>query len=415
MSLSVQCAASSTLSPFAPCQLQKICLYRVREYYLGRVQINSVKIFLSIFLFLLIFASGSAQPVFSATVEELQAQIEALKAQIAKLLPPEDVQFNRDLYFGMRNDADVKRLQEFLIAKNFLTVGSNTGNFFSITKSALSRYQISVGLAGIGYFGPLTRAKVNQIIVIERTIVDITQKISVTESQSATPILTPSGTPPPTDSSRTGPTYDIPAIARGVQDSINVIRASNGLVNLAWDDQLAQAALNHSLDQAADNIEITSPDLICHYPLIRHEGIRGGYSLGDRLRLGGVSYRSAGENIVMFSLAKDLVFQYQVGNPPPECPEVPKFTPGSGTQEERLALYNNVLSLSREAVQGLEPVDWIRKNWRTNEEVIDKAATLWMNSDGHRANILRSSFNFGGIGISKVNDYLIITHNFAGR
>lgn len=376
-----------------------------------------MKNFLIIFLLLLIFAFGSAQPIFAVTVEELQAQIEALKARIAELLPPEEIQFNRDLYFGMRNDADVKRLQEFLIAKNFLDSGSNTGNFFSLTKSALSRYQVSVGLPGTGYFGPLTRAKINQIIIIERTIIDITQKISVTESQPATPILTSPGTPPPppTGVSRATPPYDLAGLAKGVQDAINLIRSSNGLVNLAWDDQLAEVALNHSLDQAQDNGEITNPDLICHYPLIRHEGIRGGYSLGDRLRIGGVSYRSAGENIVMFSLAKDLVFQYEVGNPPPECPEVPKFTPGSGTQEERLALYNNVLSLSREAVQGLEPVDWIRKNWRTNEEVIDKAVTLWMNSDGHRANILRSSYNFGGIGIAQVNDYLIITHNFVGR
>ncbi len=373
-------------------------------------------------LFLLTFAVVSLFSPFYNTAlaqdaTELQRQIEALKARIAALTPSSEFQFTRDLYFGMKNDADVKRLQEFLISKKYLALGSNTGNFFTLTRDALKRYQVSIGLPGSGFFGPLTRAKVNQLLILERSIIELSQKISVAESQSATPIPATNISPaPPTGLQLRGkPSYDINGIAHGVQDLINGIRVQNGLGTLTWDDTLAKVAYDHSADQAVDNILITNPDIICHYPMIRHEGIRGGYSLSDRLNAGGVSYRSAGENIVMFSSAKDFVFQYASNNPPPECPEVPKFTPGEGTQEERLALFQSILNLALDAVRGLTPVEWVSTNWRTQDEVVQKAVELWMNSDGHRANILRSSFNYGGVGIAPVNDYFIITHNFAGR
>lgn len=380
------------------------------------LNISMKKTLLSIFIISL-FASSLSGIGLAQDSAELQRQIEALKARIAALTPPGESQFTRDLYYGMRNDADVKRLQEFLIAKKYLFLGGNTGNFFTLTKEAVRRYQISVGLPGTGYFGPLTRAKVNQVILLERSILELSQKLSVAESQEATPILVNSVPVAPSGQFelRGKPSYNLDAIASGIQDLINAERAKNGLGILAWDNLLAQVALNHSIDQAADNTEITDPDIICHYPMIRHEGIRGGYSLSDRLRIGGVSYRSAGENIVMFSSAKDFVFQYQSSNPPPECPEVPKFTPGEGTQEERLALFQSILNLALDAVRGLSPVQWVSTNWRTETEINQKAVDLWMNSDGHRANILRASFNYGGIGIVPVNDYFIITHNFAGR
>ena len=73
--------------------------------------------------------------------------------------------FSRDLYFGLRNDSDVVRLQEFLRSLGFFTYPQNTGNFFAFTLDAVKKFQITYGVQPIaGYFGPLSRAKANEII-----------------------------------------------------------------------------------------------------------------------------------------------------------------------------------------------------------------------------------------------------------
>jgi peptidoglycan hydrolase-like protein with peptidoglycan-binding domain len=69
--------------------------------------------------------------------------------------------FQHHLTMGS-NGADVKVLQDFLIAKGFLTVsGGSTTYFGSQTRDALKAYQISRGISPAnGYFGTITRAAV---------------------------------------------------------------------------------------------------------------------------------------------------------------------------------------------------------------------------------------------------------------
>jgi len=83
--------------------------------------------------------------------------------------------FDQNLSYGLRNDNKVKCLQEFL--KNQGTEiypeGLVTGNFFSLTKSAVIRFQEKYAseiltplglLEGTGYFGSNTRAKINNLL-----------------------------------------------------------------------------------------------------------------------------------------------------------------------------------------------------------------------------------------------------------
>lgn len=73
--------------------------------------------------------------------------------------------FSRDLYFGLRNDPDVVQLQSFLRGLGYFTYPQNTGNFFTATLDAVKKFQISSGVQPIaGYFGPLSRAKANEMI-----------------------------------------------------------------------------------------------------------------------------------------------------------------------------------------------------------------------------------------------------------
>jgi len=71
--------------------------------------------------------------------------------------------FTNDLYFGMKNNEEVKILQKILKEKGCFPSGiRETGNYFSITKSAVKIYQARKGIEQVGRFGPKTRLAMNK-------------------------------------------------------------------------------------------------------------------------------------------------------------------------------------------------------------------------------------------------------------
>lgn len=69
--------------------------------------------------------------------------------------------FERDLYFGLKNDQDVKSLQEFLRDQSLYS-GPVNGNFFSLTREAVKKFQTQEKISpAVGYFGVKTRARAN--------------------------------------------------------------------------------------------------------------------------------------------------------------------------------------------------------------------------------------------------------------
>lgn len=74
-------------------------------------------------------------------------------------------EFPRDLYFGMRANADVVRLQEFLRTQGFFTYPTSTGNYFTVTLDSVKKFQKTYGLSPVGgYFGPQSRAAANRLL-----------------------------------------------------------------------------------------------------------------------------------------------------------------------------------------------------------------------------------------------------------
>ncbi len=68
---------------------------------------------------------------------------------------------DHDLSFGLRNNADVKTLQQFLTDQK-LYAGDVNGNFFSMTQKAVKAFQTKQGIVpASGYVGSKTRAKIN--------------------------------------------------------------------------------------------------------------------------------------------------------------------------------------------------------------------------------------------------------------
>ncbi len=76
-------------------------------------------------------------------------------------VPAFAAQFNRDLYYGLRGDADVQSLQSFLTDQGIYT-GPINGNFFSMTLQAVKDFQTEHNITPAqGYFGPKTREAAN--------------------------------------------------------------------------------------------------------------------------------------------------------------------------------------------------------------------------------------------------------------
>jgi len=114
-----------------------------------------------------------------AQIEALKAEIARLKAEIARRLGEQNFSCQKiesNLYFGLRNDEEVRCLQVFLKNQGpeIYPEGLITGNFLSLTKKAVIRFQekyaneilTPLGLQkGTGYVGPLTRAKINKMLV----------------------------------------------------------------------------------------------------------------------------------------------------------------------------------------------------------------------------------------------------------
>mgnify|MGYP001615034803 FL=1 len=115
-----------------------------------------------------------------ARISELQEQVRQLQVQLAALRGQQGnsavscVRFDMNLSFGMRNE-QVRCLQEFLAAQGVAVYpeGLVTGNFLSLTRQAVIRFQekyasdilAPFGLdKGTGYVGQMTRNKINQLL-----------------------------------------------------------------------------------------------------------------------------------------------------------------------------------------------------------------------------------------------------------
>src|SRR3989344_6829774 len=126
-----------------------------------------------------VWLSGAAMfvPVAQAqSVSDLQAQINALLAQITQLQSQlasaggssvtTACSFTVDLTIGSKGAA-LKCLQQYLNGAGFQVAASGVGSpgnetsyFGNLTKNAVAKWQAANGVApAVGYFGPISRAK----------------------------------------------------------------------------------------------------------------------------------------------------------------------------------------------------------------------------------------------------------------
>src|SRR3990167_71270 len=119
---------------------------------------------------------GAAAPVGAVTIAELQAQINALMAQLSALQGGASVSssacaFTRSLTVGSQG-ADVTCLQNYLTGTGHFTfAGGATGYFGPITRTAVAAWQAANGVApAVGYFGPISQAKFSAMVGVGGTV-----------------------------------------------------------------------------------------------------------------------------------------------------------------------------------------------------------------------------------------------------
>lgn len=256
--------------------------------------------------------------------------------------------------------------------------------------------------------------------------IELAQKTILEEQQKTvrvSPILIP--IPSPISSATTSsfyriepkPNYDLSQLAMLVFDKINYERKIRGLRELTFNLQLSQIAQAHSEDQANDNLWSTDIDKPCSYIFIRHEGSGNtNFSLGDRLRNAFVPFQEARENIAGMGMTEHLTYQRNANDGAIECREfTPAPIPEHSTSEEAQRIIRSNIELSKEIFQPVSSVIWINREWLEAHEIASKSVTGWLNSPGHKDNLLAPNVTETGIGTAMVNDYAIITQVFLKR
>jgi len=191
---------------------------------------------------------------------------------------------------------------------------------------------------------------------------------------AATTITTPSptsagattGSPPftPVPARISADPYTISptGLADRIHTLVNAQRAENGLLSLAQDNALAELALNHSTDMAANNY-FSHTDLAGNDPTSRGNAS----NLTCRKDYGSYYTYGIAENIFQNNLYTSVTYT------------------------------NGVYSY----------------DWTTPEEIAQSTVTGWMNSEGHKKNILSSTYDREGIGVAiAADDKVYITENF---
>ncbi len=160
---------------------------------------------------------------------------------------------------------------------------------------------------------------------------------------------------------RTQPKIRIPDLEARIHALINKERQKHGLSRLVWHDRLSRIAREHSRDMAERKyFSHDSPE---------------GHDFSYRYRQGGYSCAVKGQGVI--------------------------YTGGENILQNNL--YNSVTT-----VNGVAYYDW-----NSEEEIAETTVQGWMNSPGHRKNILTPQWEREGIGIFVApDDKVYITQNF---
>jgi uncharacterized protein YkwD len=231
-------------------------------------------------------------------------------------------------------------------------------------------------------------------------------------------------------------------LEKSVADGVNAERSKRGLPELRWNEELAAVAREHSRNLASENKVLVNPEKRCDFPVIHHEGFDFGLYQQDRLKSRGVNYfGSSAENIALIPSYKEKKFKVnfsglKIIQSLPDCSSLqsesaerlrknlealkkPSELESAAEKKAAESALKNAVKTEIEKRKGMlknEPDVEFSDSAHLSPDVL-AAETIkgWMDSAGHRANLLNEKFDEAGIGIAVAGDYLIITQVFIKR
>lgn len=204
-----------------------------------------------------------------------------------------------------------------------------------------------------------------------------------------------------------------------IHQLINRERASHGLSALKWNDVVAAVAREHSENQAAQNRALINSTKVCSFPFIHHEGIDFGINHSQRLNSRNIHYFSASaENIALIPQIKEAFYRGN-GETSTDCPSLlaqlnKTYDRAKETlsDQAKIDLVKAENAKRQKLTEASETISLTKVSYHEPSELETTAVNGWMNSPGHRKNILNGEYDEAGVGIAQVNDYLIITQVF---
>ncbi len=169
---------------------------------------------------------------------------------------------------------------------------------------------------------------------------------------------------PPSGNIDEKPDISIYDLEYEIHELVNTERVKQGLPSLAYDDALADIARDHSNDMAT-------------YNFFSHNNLNGQDPTDRAIAAGYPVYKDYGNGVYSEGIAENIYQNWLY---------------------DGLSYYNEN-----------EPI----YKWSTQSEIASSTVNGWMNSPGHRANILDSSYDKEGIGVSITADYKVyVTQDF---
>jgi len=223
------------------------------------------------------------------------------------------------------------------------------------------------------------------------------------------------------------PAYQKIPIEKDIFNLINQERQKDGEELLTWNDELAAVAREHSQNLAEESEQYTGIGYSCDYPFIHHEGTVFGLYNSERLNNRNIYYFSkSGENIALIPSA-NFKAAFTANDPIEKemqiCQAELKNTDaqykaeveGASSNIAKLEILQNEKDKRQNYFLESRPINIVEINWRSEKELAQEAVNGWMNSAGHRRNILDGDFTESGVGIANVNGYMIATQVFIKR
>jgi len=216
-------------------------------------------------------------------------------------------------------------------------------------------------------------------------------------------------------------------IEKNISSLINKERTKVGLSPLSWNEDLAKVAREHSYNLAKENENFSGEGKACDLPIIHHEGTDFGLYNADRLNNRGIYYfSSAGENIALMPSAYYKIRYVEgdaVADEIDECKEVQvlwdrdfkEALDSENEDDNKVSIINSEVEKRTEKYEESSSLDVVEKEVVDNNEVEKNTVDGWMNSPGHKKNILDEGYDETGVGVAWVGDYLISTQVFIKR